>query len=128
MDPLRDLSMSAFSNNSIFLIQAWLSGVTKPLTGRPLAKPSSPISTEKEAQDEIGALRTELDKQKRRMVSPPGTSSNSECVYDRHELPLKNKSSAETVTAPRPLKGASLANPNKKARKYEAIEFESDEE
>lgn len=25
-------------------------------------------------------------------------------------------------------KGASLANPNKKARKYQAVEFESDEE
>ncbi|RXW21319.1 hypothetical protein EST38_g4531 [Candolleomyces aberdarensis] len=30
--------------------------------------------------------------------------------------------------APRPQKGASLANPNKKARKYKAIEFESDSE
>ncbi|KAG7090958.1 hypothetical protein E1B28_010026 [Marasmius oreades] len=30
--------------------------------------------------------------------------------------------------APRPIKGASLANPNKKARKYQAIEFGSDEE
>ncbi|KAL0579768.1 hypothetical protein V5O48_002262 [Marasmius crinis-equi] len=30
--------------------------------------------------------------------------------------------------APRPIKGASLANPNKKARKYQAIEFGSDED
>ena len=29
---------------------------------------------------------------------------------------------------PPKLKGASLANPNKKARKYEAVEFESDED
>jgi hypothetical protein len=32
-----------------------------------------------------------------------------------------------TERAPRP-KGASLANPNKKARKYQAIEFASDDE
>jgi hypothetical protein len=33
-----------------------------------------------------------------------------------------------TTAARRAPKGASLANPNKKARKYQAIEFESDEE
>jgi hypothetical protein len=94
-----------------------------------VAKPDNPISTDVQAQDEIKALRTELDKQKKRMVSPPETSSNSsKCVYDIDmHTPLKDKS-AENVPVPRPLKGASLANPNKKARKYEAIEFESDEE
>ena len=30
--------------------------------------------------------------------------------------------------AARPHKGASLANPNKKARKYQAVEFASDDE
>ncbi|KAF5326239.1 hypothetical protein D9611_000067 [Ephemerocybe angulata] len=46
----------------------------------------------------------------------------------------KRAASSETTTnnkpAPvaRPFKGASLANPNKKARKYQAIEFESDSE
>ncbi|KAF8224834.1 hypothetical protein L208DRAFT_1409420 [Tricholoma matsutake] len=84
------------------------SSVTKPLASRPLDRPS--ISTEKQAQDEIRALKTELEKQKQRMVSRPEATAN------------------KATSAPRSLKGASLANPNKKARKYEAIEFESDEE
>jgi hypothetical protein len=41
---------------------------------------------------------------------------------------LIGKVPIEPTPAARPLKGASLANPNKKARKYQAIEFESDEE
>jgi len=80
--------------------------VVRPSASHATLEPPSTTSTDKQAQDEIKTLKTELDKQKRRMVSPPET----------------NKS------GPRPLKGASLANPNKKARKYQAIEFESDEE
>ncbi|RDB24778.1 hypothetical protein Hypma_007992 [Hypsizygus marmoreus] len=72
------------------------------------AEASSSASTEQKALLEIKALKAELDKQKQRMTPPdprakPGAPS-------------------------KPLKGASLANPNKKARKYQAIEFESDEE
>ena len=38
--------------------------------------------------------------------------------------------SSDLASAPPKVKpkGASLANPNKKARKYQAVEFESDEE
>ncbi|KAJ8076933.1 hypothetical protein PM082_001356 [Marasmius tenuissimus] len=36
--------------------------------------------------------------------------------------------SKSVKAVPRPVKGASLANPNKKARKYQAIEFGSDED
>ena len=39
-----------------------------------------------------------------------------------------SKSAQETAPIAHHPKGASLANPNKKARKYQAIEFESDEE
>jgi hypothetical protein len=39
-----------------------------------------------------------------------------------------SKSAEETAPTVRHPKGASLANPNKKARKYQAIEFESDGE
>jgi len=59
------------------------------------------------AQEEIKALTAELLEQKRRKSSVEPT---------------------EKPTAPRPPKGASLANPNKKARKYQALEFESDDE
>ncbi|KAG6897721.1 hypothetical protein C0992_011931 [Termitomyces sp. T32_za158] len=44
------------------------------------------------------------------------------------EKPNQRASSTDPKIAPKQLKGASLANPNKKARKYQAIEFESDEE
>lgn len=72
------------------------------------AKPSKLQVANEEAQEEIKSLKAELDKQKnlKRMVSPP-------------------EKTAPTARHP---KGASLANPNKKARKYQAIEFESDEE
>jgi len=68
-------------------------------------------SADKKAQEEIKALKAELERQqqKKRHASP-------------EEIPKA------AAVAPRPLKGASLANPNKKARKYQAIEFESDEE
>ncbi|KAJ7668473.1 hypothetical protein DFH06DRAFT_1181828 [Mycena polygramma] len=69
-------------------------------------------STEKKAQDEIKALKAELVKQQQKK---------------RHASPEQIAPKA-AAAAPRPLKGASLANPNKKARKYQAIEFESDEE
>ncbi|KDR75292.1 hypothetical protein GALMADRAFT_140817 [Galerina marginata CBS 339.88] len=60
----------------------------------------------KTAQEEIKSLKSQL-KNVKRIGSP-----------------------AEKPTAPaaRSHKGASLANPNKKARKYQAIEFESDDE
>ncbi|KAJ7124992.1 hypothetical protein C8R44DRAFT_840229 [Mycena epipterygia] len=69
-------------------------------------------SSDKKAQEEIKALRAELvkEQQKKRPASPEEIAPKAAAV------------------APRPLKGASLANPNKKARKYQAIEFESDEE
>ncbi|KAF8070369.1 G-protein alpha subunit-domain-containing protein [Lyophyllum atratum] len=70
------------------------------------AEAASSSSGDQKAQAEIKALKAELEKQKYKIVEPR----------------------AKSATAPKPLKGASLANPNKKARKYQAIEFESDDE
>ncbi|KAG5646841.1 hypothetical protein DXG03_002218 [Asterophora parasitica] len=71
------------------------------------AEASGSGSGDKKAQDEIiKALKAELEKQR---ATPAETR-------------------AKSATAPKVLKGASLANPNKKARKYQAIEFESDDE
>ncbi|KAJ7128962.1 hypothetical protein C8R43DRAFT_1026582 [Mycena crocata] len=70
-------------------------------------------SSDREAQEEIKALKAELVKQQQKKK--------------RHASP-EQVAPKPAVVAPRPLKGASLANPNKKARKYQAIEFESDEE
>ncbi|KAJ7078832.1 hypothetical protein B0H15DRAFT_859436 [Mycena belliarum] len=90
------------------------SGSSKPKTGKAKPAPDDAVATgsSAKAQEEIKALKAELVKeQKKRRVSPE---------------PIAAPKTA--AVAPRPLKGASLANPNKKARKYKAIEFESDEE
>ncbi|KAF5385786.1 hypothetical protein D9615_002338 [Tricholomella constricta] len=71
------------------------------------AEPSGSGFDDQKAQDEIKALKAELEKQKQQAI--PSISRKSTAV-------------------PKPPKGASLANPNKKARKYQAIEFESDDE
>ncbi|KAF8906475.1 hypothetical protein CPB84DRAFT_1844330 [Gymnopilus junonius] len=70
--------------------------------------PESSISTDVQAaRDEINSLKSQLENVKRKGTPAKGP-----------------------VAPPiaRPHKGASLANPNKKARKYQAIEFESDDE
>ncbi|KAG5638787.1 hypothetical protein H0H81_010016 [Sphagnurus paluster] len=72
------------------------------------AETSTSRSTDQKAQDEIKALKAELEKQKQQIT------------------PLQSRAKPATVANPH--KGASLANPNKKARKYQAIEFESDDE
>jgi len=65
------LHPAQYSNSSVELDPPRM---TRPLTDR---RPASPTSTEKQAKDEIRALRTELDNQKRRMVSPPEPNANS---------------------------------------------------
>jgi hypothetical protein len=62
-----------FSDPSRYL----LTGIVQPLASHAAVEPPETISTKKQAQDEIEALKTELDKQKRRMVSPPETSGNN---------------------------------------------------
>ncbi|KAG2125974.1 hypothetical protein DEU56DRAFT_743289 [Suillus clintonianus] len=67
-----------------------------------------PAAVNPVAERKIKTLEAELARSKER--SPPGDTTS--------------KPSASS----RPPKGASLANPNKKARKYQALEFESDED
>ncbi|PIL34127.1 hypothetical protein GSI_03838 [Ganoderma sinense ZZ0214-1] len=69
-----------------------------------------------EAEEKIEALKAELEKTKRRQGAIMTEPSKL--------LPKSNNGSS----APSRPKGASLANPTKKARKYQALEFESDEE
>ncbi|KAJ3824625.1 hypothetical protein F5880DRAFT_1479843 [Lentinula raphanica] len=48
-----------------------------------------------------------------------------------YSLLVGDSTYSETTTAkiaPKPMKGASLANPTKKARKYQAVQFDSDED
>ncbi|KAI0695951.1 hypothetical protein C8T65DRAFT_664414 [Cerioporus squamosus] len=69
-----------------------------------------------EAEEEIEALRAELKKAKR--------EQNAIMTEPSKLLPLQ-KSRIGAVARP---KGASLANPAKKARKYQALEFADDDE
>ncbi|KAF8160890.1 hypothetical protein B0H34DRAFT_698545 [Crassisporium funariophilum] len=79
-----------------------------PSTSHKLAKKPSASELEvKAAQEEIKSLKSQIERQKQ-IASPI-------------QRPLP-------AAVSRPHKGASLANPNKKARKYQAIEFESDDE
>jgi len=72
-----------------------------------VTKPKESDSEIKIAQEEIKSLKSQLQKQKRTAVKD-----------EKIVVPA----------AARPHKGASLANPNKKVRKYQAIEFASDDE
>jgi len=74
----------------------------------------------KAAREEIKALKSQLKDVKR--AGSPAQSIYFSCKY------CINKLTPSTEPVVRPHKGASLANPNKKARKYQAIEFESDDE
>ncbi|KAJ7690672.1 hypothetical protein B0H17DRAFT_1064416 [Mycena rosella] len=97
------------------------SSSSKPTTGKAKApaddggdrkSAAATTGSSAKAQEEIKALKAELVKEQKKK---------------RHASPERVAPKPAAV-APRPLKGASLANPNKKARKYQALEFESDEE
>ena len=62
--------------------------------------------------------------------STEGLTSKASTSFAMLLLKLLFRSSTENASssAARPVKGASLANPNKKARKYQAVEFESDDD
>ncbi|KAJ3754082.1 hypothetical protein EV360DRAFT_52336 [Lentinula raphanica] len=63
----------------------------------------------------------------------PDTSASYEHLNcpSAYSLLVGDSTYSETMTAkiaPKPMKGASLANPTKKARKYQAVQFDSDED
>ncbi|KII83273.1 hypothetical protein PLICRDRAFT_47320 [Plicaturopsis crispa FD-325 SS-3] len=82
---------------------------TKPVTT------AAASSNQSKDSEEVQKLKAELAKAQLQNKKPLSSSSNA-------------SSSKPGTSAKRPPKGASLANPNKKARKYQAIEFESDDD
>ncbi|KIJ67494.1 hypothetical protein HYDPIDRAFT_108283 [Hydnomerulius pinastri MD-312] len=74
--------------------------------------PAPAKSADQEAQRKIKALEAELA-QAKQVKKAKGKSPSSE-------------PEPKPTASSRPPKGASLANPHKKARKYQALEFESD--
>ncbi|KDQ49384.1 hypothetical protein JAAARDRAFT_143571 [Jaapia argillacea MUCL 33604] len=85
---------------------------TLPAPARMSRPAGSGCSAEDEArQEEIKKLRAELAKANSQKALPPKSKP----------LPAASNST------PRPTKGSSLANPNKKARKFKELEFEDDD-
>lgn len=78
--------------------------------------PAVSSSRGKAAEDEIKKLKAELAREKRKARDEP----------TKEDYPLLKSQAKTSVSTTRKVKGASLANPNKKARKYQALEFEDD--
>ncbi|OSD03919.1 hypothetical protein PYCCODRAFT_1364819 [Trametes coccinea BRFM310] len=93
------------------------SGKTKGKGKAADAKPTAERRKRKaeEVEEELQALRAELEKTKRQQ--------NAIMTEPSKLMPVNRQS--QTMTKAR---GVSLANPTKKARKYKPIEFESDDE
>jgi len=89
---------------------------------KPIHSLAAAESDVKAAREEIKTLKSQLKDVKR--TGSPAQSNYFSRIVPRH----KNNDITEPAPVVRPHKGASLANPNKKARKYQAIEFESDDE
>ncbi|KAI0769631.1 hypothetical protein BD413DRAFT_671700 [Trametes elegans] len=93
--------------------------------GKERASDEKPVSQSRhkrkaeEAEEEIQALRAELEKTKR---------EQSALTTAPTKLQTKNKQAPSTTTTRTKANGMSLANPSKRARKYQPIEFESDDE
>ncbi|KIM71298.1 hypothetical protein PILCRDRAFT_830435 [Piloderma croceum F 1598] len=83
--------------------------VKTPGRSKPDKQPVTSTSTSDPKEDQIKVLKAQLSEAKKRTA------------------PEASKSSKPSPPPPK-LQGASLANPNKKARKYQAVEFESDED
>ncbi|KAG2356357.1 hypothetical protein BDR07DRAFT_1300731 [Suillus spraguei] len=88
------------------------SASTFPSRRTPLGPGLPALVVNQGAERKIKAFEAELARSKERSPQSDTTSSKP----------------SEPSASSRPPKGASLANPNKKARKYQVLEFESDED
>lgn len=88
-------------------------------TGKHRAKPLAPEPTQSEllAREEIRVLRQELIKARTISQGSFGPGGSTSALQSRSIVPAQMAR-----------RGASLANPNKKARRYQAVEFASDSE
>ncbi|THH27984.1 hypothetical protein EUX98_g6213 [Antrodiella citrinella] len=93
----------------------------EPDTSKPKAKKKHhEPEVDAQAKDKIKELEAELAAQKKIATNAVNAAKNSTDG-------LVSKAKNNTTATARP-KGASLANPNRKARKYQALEFESDDD
>jgi hypothetical protein len=89
-------------------------------------RPKESSSEIKVAQEEIKSLKSQLQKQKKTAPEVESKSIIQLLLILSHAYMIITEIVSPAAT--RPHKGASLANPNKKARKYQAIEFASDDD
>ncbi|KAF5322762.1 hypothetical protein D9619_001733 [Psilocybe cf. subviscida] len=89
---------------------------TAPKSGVKVVAAANEPAKEKAAQREIESLKSRLKQTTSQAPAPSARTSAT---------PVPAQKPTPSV---RPSKGTSLANPNKKARKYQAIEFGSDDE
>jgi hypothetical protein len=91
-------------------------------------KNTKPIHTSA-AESDVKAAREEIKALKSQLNNVKGTGSPAQSISFSWMVPQGEKKLTPFIEpVARPHKGASLANPNKKARKYQAIEFESDDD
>ncbi|CAL1708080.1 unnamed protein product [Somion occarium] len=76
-----------------------------------------PTVAEIKANEKIKELEAQLASEKKKSTTTLASNSTTGLASQAKKLP-----------SARPLKGASLANPNQAARKYQELEFESDED
>lgn len=90
-------------------------------------KPVAIVDTKAKAGRSEGSSKART--QNKASTTPAASQSSMFYSPFVHVAIFNSTSTPELIaTLARRAKGASLANPNKKARKYQAIEFESDDE
>ena len=82
---------------------------------------SPPPAFYQKAQNEIKTLKAELAEEKKKVLPETSLISRETGITKTATAPPNHKAKTTTTT-----KGASLANPNKKARKYQAVEFDGE--
>ncbi|KAJ3810220.1 hypothetical protein F5876DRAFT_65803 [Lentinula aff. lateritia] len=87
-----------------------------------------PSSSESFANSGLGTSIKKREEPKSKMVAEqPAPSKKRKEQKEETQSPIP-EAKTKAKGAPKPIKGASLANPTKKARKYQAVQFDSDED
>ncbi|KAJ3834049.1 hypothetical protein F5878DRAFT_376790 [Lentinula raphanica] len=97
---------------------------TTYLDDSPASSSSKPIANR---GSETSSKKREETKSKR-VSEQPAPSKKRKERKEEAKSPDPDTKTTTAKIAPKPMKGASLANPTKKARKYQAVQFDSDED
>ncbi|KAF8828800.1 hypothetical protein HHX47_DHR3000347 [Lentinula edodes] len=93
-----------------------------------LNKTVVPSSSESFANSGLGtSIKKREEPKSKRVAEQPAPSKRRKEQKEETQSP-DPEAKPKAKGAPKPIKGASLANPTKKARKYQAVQFDSDED